>query len=68
MTGTKGREADHRRLTEDDHVTYLSKSGDVVNNCLGVDNRHKSGVICVYSKVGAEDKICILIVKWVERE
>lgn len=68
MTGTEGREADHRSLTEDDHVTSLSKSGDVINNCLWVDNRHKSGVICAYSKVGEEDKICTLIVKWVERE
>lgn len=52
---------------EGDHVTYLSKSGGMINNCLWVDNRHKSGVICVYSKVREEDKICILTVKSVER-
>lgn len=50
------------------YVTYLSKSGGLVNNCLWIDSRHKSGVICVYSKVREEDKICILVVKSVERE
>lgn len=69
MTGTKGRKAAHRSLIKNDHVTYLSKSGrDVINNCLWVDKRCKSGVICVYSKVRDEDKMRILIVKWVDRK